>query len=131
MRGLDSNVLVRYLTQDDASQSRQANRLITESISRGEPLFLGAIVLCELVWVLRLAYRIRKSEIAETLTRILDTAQFVVEDADLCRQALSAYRDGSGDYSDYLLGGRNRKAGCSATATFDRRLRRSPLFEVI
>jgi len=129
--GLDTNVLVRFLTQDDAGQSRRANRLVAESADRGEPLHISTIVLCETVWVLRWAYRVGKPDILRTLTRILDTAQFSIEDPDACREALALYTDGQGDFSDYLLGASNRRAGCSATATFDRKLRRSDLFRVL
>ena len=131
MIGLDTNVLVRYLTQDDPGQARRANRLITDAGSRGEPLHLSTIVLCETVWVLRWAYRVGKAEILRTLMRILETAQFSIEDPDACREALTLYARGQGDFSGYLLGDRNRRAGCSATATFDRKLRQSDLFQIL
>lgn len=131
MIGLDTNVLVRYLTQDDVSQSRRANRLISEALDRGESLHLSTIVLCETVWVLRWAYHAGKPELLRTLARILDTAEFSVEDSDGCREALALYQDGQGDFPEYLLGARNRRAGCSVTATFERKLRRSDLFQIL
>jgi predicted nucleic-acid-binding protein len=129
--GLDTNVLVRYLTQDDAAQSRTANRLIQEATARGEPLHLSTIVLSETVWVLRWAYRVGKPDILRSLTRILDTAQFSIENLDDCREALALFADGQGDFSDYLLGAGNRRTGCSTTATFDRKLRQSDLFQIL
>jgi predicted nucleic-acid-binding protein len=129
--GLDTNVLVRYLTQDDAAQSRRANKLISDAVAEGEPLHLSTIVLCETVWVLRWAYRVGKADVLRALNQVLDTAQFSIEDGDLCRQALADYADGQGDFSDYLLGARNRRAGCSVTATFDRKLARSQLFRIL
>ena len=131
MIGLDTNVLVRYLTQDDPAQSRRANRFIADSAARDELLHLSTIVLCETVWVLRWAYGAAKADILRSLSRILDTAQFSIEDADACREALASYSQGQGDFSDYLLGGRNGRAGCSVTVTFDRKLRRSELFRVL
>lgn len=131
MIGLDTNVLVRYLTQDDAVQARRANRLIADAMKNGEPMHLSAIVLCETVWVLRWAYRIGKADILRALTRILDTAQFSIEDPDACREALALYAEGRGDFSDYLLGTRNHRAGCSATVTFDRKLGGTDLFRVL
>ena len=68
---------------------------------------------------------------AATREKVLDTAQLVVEQADLARRALDDYRRGRGDFSDYLIGWRNRQARCSDTATFDRALRRSGLFRVL
>jgi len=131
MRGLDTNVLVRYLTQDDPGQSRRANAVIAEATARGEPCVIDVIVLCELVWVLREAYGLDRATVAETLEKVLDTAQLVVAQADLARRALDDYRRGRGDYADYLIGGRNRQSGCSDTVTFDRALNRSPLFHVL
>jgi predicted nucleic-acid-binding protein len=131
MRGLDTNVLVRYLTQDDPVQARKANAHIAEAVDRGEQCLVSVIVLCELVWVLREAYRLDKDTVAATLEKILDTAQFTVEHADLARRALDEYRRGRGDFADYLIGWRNRDAGCRHTATFDRALRSSRLFRVL
>ncbi|MBI2156103.1 MAG: type II toxin-antitoxin system VapC family toxin [Candidatus Rokubacteria bacterium] len=131
MTGLDTNVLVRYLTQDDPVQSRKANAIIAGAVDRGEPCPINAIVLCELVWVLREAYRLDKPTVIATLEKVLDTAQLVVEQADLARRALDDYCRGRGDFADYLIGWRNRQAGCSDTATFDRALRRSVLFRVL
>lgn len=131
MIGLDTNVLVRYLTQDDPAQSRRANRFIADAVDRGEALCLSTIVLCETVWVLRWAYHFGKPDILRTLTRVIDTAQFSIDDAEACREALAEYAEGPADFSDYLIGARNRRVGCSATATFDRKLCRSDLFRVL
>ena len=131
MRGLDTNVLVRYLTQDDPVQSRRANAVIAEAVDRGEQCSINAIVLCELVWVLRDAYGLDKPTVVATLATLLDTAQLVVEQADLARHALDDYRRGRGDFADYLIGWRNRETGCSDTVTFDRALRNNRLFRVL
>jgi predicted nucleic-acid-binding protein len=131
MRGLDTNVLVRYLTQDDPLQSRKANAVIAEAVSRGEPCSIDAVVLCELVWVLREAYGFDKPAVVTTLDALLGTAQLVVEQSDLARRALDDYRRGAGDFADYLSGWRNRQTGCSDTVTFDRALLRSRLFRVL
>jgi predicted nucleic-acid-binding protein len=131
MTGLDTDVLVRYLTQDDLAQARKANSLIDGAVGRGERLHLDVVVLCELVWVLRGAYGFGKPTITEAVGKILDAAWFSVEDRDLLRDALEAYRVGQGDFADYALGLRNRKGGCRATATFDRALKKSELFTVL
>jgi predicted nucleic-acid-binding protein len=131
MTGLDTNVLVRYLAQDDPAQARKANSLIDGAVGKGEPLHLDVVVLCELVWVLRGAYRFGKQTVVDALERILDAAQFSVEDRDLVRESLGAYRVGQGDFADYVLGLRNRKGGCRATATFDLALKKSELFTVL
>jgi predicted nucleic-acid-binding protein len=129
--GLDTNLLVRYLTQDDRPQASRANRWIEDTVSRGDRCFLNQIVLCELVWVLRAAYGSKKDHLILVLEKILATAQFIVEDRDLVIEALADFRDGSGDFPDYLIGRRNQREGCASTGTFDRNLRKSELFTVL
>jgi predicted nucleic-acid-binding protein len=78
--------------------------------------------LCELVWVLRRAYGYGKPQVVSVLEQILVTAELDVEDEGLAFQALNAYREGSADFSDYLLALSNRAAGCETTYGFDTRL---------
>jgi predicted nucleic-acid-binding protein len=129
--GLDTNVLVRYLTQDDPAQSRAVDRLVSESVKNTVRLHIDDIVLCELVWVLRGAYRFNRTTIASTLDRILGTALFSFEDRDPLKRALAQYRDGYGDFADYVIGARNARSGCQLTATFDRALQGHDAFSVL
>jgi predicted nucleic-acid-binding protein len=129
--GLDTNVLVRYLTQDEPRQSKRANALVAEAVAGGQRLFVSAVVLCELVWVLRGPYAFGKEEVVASLERILATAQLEIDQKDLVREALADYRSGGGDFADYMIGRRGRECGCERTATFDRRLKTSALFRVL
>lgn len=131
MIGLDTNVLVRYLTQDDPQQASIATCVIQDGADRGETFFVCSPVMCELVWVLDAAYGHDRDEIVEVLEQVLRTRQFVFEDKDLLWQALSDYREQKGDFADYLIGRRSREAGCDRTVTFDRKLRESPHFSVL
>lgn len=131
MTGLDTNVLVRYLTEDDPVQSTRAADLIATATTRGERCFISAVVLCELTWVLRGAYRVSQPDLIVTLDRILGTTQFVVGDKDIVRRALEAYRTGRADFADYVIGAFHLDAGCRRTVTFDRRLRGHAAFQVI
>jgi predicted nucleic-acid-binding protein len=131
MIGVDTNILVRYLTQDDAVQARAADALIAESLENGLLLHIDDIVLCELVWVLRGAYRFDKATIVSALSKILDTALFSFEDRELLKRALDRYQDGAGDFADYAIGARNARAGCDVTATFDRALRGDGAFSFL
>jgi len=56
MIGLDTNVLVRYLTQDDPKQAARATRVVEEELSENVPGFIGLMVLVETVWVLQRLY---------------------------------------------------------------------------
>jgi len=130
-RGLDTNVLVRYLAQDEPTQARKANAVIEGTLAKGGSCYLSVIVLCELVWVLRGAYRLDKRAVLIALDRILETAGFLVEDRDDVRSALEKFRNGRGDFADYVLGVRNERAGCADTVTFDRSLKGTGTFAVI
>ncbi|HVR37924.1 MAG TPA: type II toxin-antitoxin system VapC family toxin [Thermoanaerobaculia bacterium] len=131
MIGVDTNILVRYLTQDDAEQVRVVDGIIDDAVKNGERLYVDDVVACELVWVLRGAYRFDKATIASTLDKILTTALFSFEDRDLLRSALVRYREGNGDFADYVIGTRNERAGCDHTITFDRALGGSDGFSLL
>ena len=119
MIGLDTNVLVRYLTQDDAKQATQATRLIEQAIRSDEPLFINSIVLCELSWVLTRAYDFSKNDLAGVFEKILLARQFDIEDKSIVWNALALFKEGKADFADCLIGVKNQKAGCRATFSFD------------
>jgi predicted nucleic-acid-binding protein len=127
--GLDTNVLVRYLTQDDPVQASRATRII-DNAGPAE-LFLNSIVVCEVVWVLEDVYRLKRHDIATTIQKILQTAQFAFEHKDLLWRALADYQHGKGDLSDYLIGHISQAAGCSHTLTFDNALKGSAMFRLL
>ena len=131
MNGLDTNVLARYLTEDEPVQSKRAADWIGTITARGERCFISAIVLCELAWVLRSAYRVSQADLILTLDRILGTTQFIVGDKDIVRRALDQYRAGRADFADYVIGALHQDAGCRKTVTFDRRLRGHQAFQVL
>lgn len=128
MIALDTNVLVRFLVEDDVRQSAAAASVVEEAIERGEEIFLAQIVLCELVWVLRHAYGLERSEVAALLHQVRRGAQFAIEGADEVREATEAYASSGGDFADFLIGGRAVAAGCSKVFTFDRALAGSAPF---
>ena len=127
MIGLDTNILLRYITQDDPQQASRATRLIERRCTKQSRGRITLIVLCELVWVLRGAYRYSKSQIVAVLDQILVTAEFEIENEELAWKALEAWRVGPADYSDYLLVLSNQVAGCDLTYTFDAKLARHPV----
>ncbi|TQF00171.1 MAG: type II toxin-antitoxin system VapC family toxin [Spiribacter salinus] len=122
MIGLDTNVLVRFLTQDDPDQSARANALLESRCSSDQPGYVSAVVLCELVWVLRGAYGYQKSLLVHVLEELLGAGELDIENEDVIRQALAAYRDGSADFADYVIAYGNERAGCEVTYSFDRKL---------
>jgi predicted nucleic-acid-binding protein len=119
MIGLDTNVLVRYLTRDDPAQSAAAIRLV-RSLSAEAPGFLSLVVLVETVWVLEVSYHFKKSQVEEVLETLLRSQELMMERADLAWQALRAYSSSRADFSDCLIERCSHAAGCTYTATFDR-----------
>lgn len=119
MIGLDTNVLVRYLVQDDPGQSRKAAQVIAKRCTRDAPGFVNRIVLCELVWVLESAYGYSKDTIVTVLEKLLRTSQLKIEDMQSAWTAFRMYQKGKADFADCLLGTTNRLGGCNETVTFD------------
>ncbi len=123
MRGIDTNVLLRYLTCDDPSQSAIARRVIESAERDGQRLFVPCVVLCELAWTLRgPRYRHTPAAIVSVLERILETPLFEIESRDTVVAAVTAYREGSADFADFVIGEAARRAGCADTVTLDRKL---------
>lgn len=121
MIGLDTNVLVRYLTQDDPSQSAVASKMITNFVGMGEVLWVSQIILCETVWVLERAYKTNKKTIAEILHLLLQTQELVFEHHDIVWQALQDYKSShSVGFADCLIGRQNIANKCTFTNTFDK-----------
>ena len=120
MIGLDTNVLVRYLAQDDPRQAAKALRLIERECSEARPGFIAAIVLAELVWVLESCYGSAKTEIVAVLQRILRTKQLVVQDAEAVWKAVRLFESSKADFSDCLIERVGGTHDCEYTATFDK-----------
>ncbi len=121
MIGLDTNVLVRYLVQDDPRQSARAARLLESRCTASEPGFVNRIVLCETVWVLKRAYGYERQVISDVIERLLQTAELEVEDAQLAWRALKSYRAQAVGFADALVAEINLRKGCEGTASFDKR----------
>lgn len=123
MKGIDTNFLVRYITQDDPEQTRRVIEIFDRTEQGGGVLYVSTPVLCELVWVLRSkAHQAKRGQIVEALEVLLATSLFEIESRDCVQGALRDYRQGPGDFSDYLIGWLGLRAGCDETFTFDRDL---------
>ncbi len=131
MRGLDTNVLVRYLVWDDKKQAQKAADCIQEIIDSGNLCFVNIIVFCELVWVLESAYGFSRDEITEVCEKMLMIKQFEIESKDIVRMAVNDYKNGKADLADYLIGNVNENKGCKFTYTFDRALKKHNEFALI
>src|ERR1700679_1401547 len=121
MLGVDTNVLVRYLVGDDRSHYERARRLIHREVSTGEPVLVSLLVLLEMEWVLRSRYELAKPDIVAVFSSLLQTAELAFEDEPSVEHALYSWKNSLAEFSDCLIDARNRRLGCRATATFDRK----------
>jgi predicted nucleic-acid-binding protein len=128
--GLDANVLVRYFTQDDPMQSPRAIELIESRLDEDNPGFISIVAMVETVWVLERAYGLADQELAAIIERLLQAPVLVVEAEIEVFTALTALKEGRGDFADALLGELGHRAGCSVTFTFDQRAARLPRFSL-
>ena len=119
MIGLDTNVVVRYITQDDPAQTVAAVKLI-DSLSSDSPGFLSLIVMVELVWVLEVFYRFKKSDIEQVLSTLLRSKELVIERAEIVAQALRKFSASRADFADCVIERCGHAAECEYTATLDR-----------
>jgi predicted nucleic-acid-binding protein len=120
MIGLDTNIVVRYLTHDEPTQTTAAMRVMN-SLSSDSPGFLSLIVIAELIWVLGIAYGFRKKEIEQVLETLLRSKELVIERAEIVSQALRAFSAGRADFADCLIERCAHAAECQYTVTFDQK----------
>lgn len=121
MRGIDTNVLVRLLVNDDAAQFEASTAFVRTEADRGEPVLLSLLVLLEAEWVLRSRYGRGKDAIADAFSALLATTDLRFEDEASVEIALRRWRSGPADFADCLIAARNEALGCDATVTFDQR----------
>lgn len=130
MIGVDTNILIRYITQDDAEQSSVVNSLMEFYAGHEQSIFISSIVICEVVWVLKHAYKYSKPQILQVLNTILATPEFCYEDFVALRLSITDYKNSSADLSDILIGYIGKKYGCDHTISFDKEALNLPIFQL-
>lgn len=128
MIALDTNVLVRFLVEDDEAQCARAAALVQRTVDEDERMFVSEIVICETVWVLARAYKFSRAEISAVLADLLRARHLEFGRADWLWNAHRAYEAGRGDFADYLIREEARGVGCETIATFDAALLKEPGF---
>jgi predicted nucleic-acid-binding protein len=129
MIGVDTNILVRFVTQDDPAQSAIANEVFARRLTAREPGFVNLVVLVETAWVLERRYRFTGAELAATIERMLQIETLLVEAEQEVFAAMVALRNGEGSFADALIAAVNARAGCRSTLSFDKRALRLAGFE--
>ena len=130
MIALDTNVLVRFLVQDDEAQGKAAADLV-EGLTEEDQGFICREVIVELVWVLERAYKMPRTQIAPAIEGLLASRDLVIEEADRVGLALSRYANGGAGFSDRMIVLAAKDAHCSSLATFDKTLSQDPDAELL
>jgi predicted nucleic-acid-binding protein len=128
MIGLDTNILIRYLVQDDPVQSPKATTIFERQLSEETPGFVSVVVTVEMFWVLESYYDFAPFDIAAALERLLAANYIVFEDEQEVFCAMAVIQEGPGDFADALIAALAHRAGCSQTLTCDRKALRIPGF---
>lgn len=131
MEALDTNILVRLATRDDAAQVRKAERLMQEKFSAQSPAWISIIVVTELAWVLARSYGYSRQQIAAAIRGLLNTAVFRVEDHTLVADASGLYLAHAADFSDCVILARNQSRSISPTHTLDRKAAKLNGFQLL
>jgi predicted nucleic-acid-binding protein len=130
MIGLDTNILIRYLTQDDPVQSPKATQIIERRLSPTNMGFVSVVTIAEIAWVLDRAYGLSNGEIAAVIERMLQVEVLAVENEQEVFAAMMALKQGRGAFADALIAELGTRAGCIHTLTFDKKALRLPGFKV-
>ncbi len=130
MIGLDTNVVIRYLVQDDPVQTPVANRIFEKDLSASNKGHVCPVVLCEIVWVLLRCYKQPKVKIQEVVRTLLLAENIELQHRDSVWRALREFELGDADFSDYLVAFVNQECGASVTLTFDRSAAQNRLFRI-
>lgn len=128
MLGIDTNVLVRFLVRDEEAQFEKARKLIKREVAAGSSILVNQLVLLETEWVLRSRYSLAKNLIIQAISGLLDASDVRFEDEPAVEEALFIWKDSAADFADCLIGAKNRRLGCRATATFDMKASKLPGF---
>jgi predicted nucleic-acid-binding protein len=126
--GIDTNVLARYIVQDDKKQSVIATEFIENNLKESNPGFINVIVLCELDWILMRAYGYDRSIRKNVFEKILVTREFIIEKSEIVRAAVNLFASSNLDLADCLIGFINRENACQTSVTFDKKAARQAIF---
>lgn len=130
MIGLDTNVLVRYITLDDPVQAARAAQIIERQLTLDKPGFVSLVTMVEVAWVLESFYEFADEQIAAAIERMLQTATLSVQNEREVYSAMMALRNNTASFDDALIGALGAWAGCSSTLTFYRKAARLKEFQL-
>lgn len=131
MIGLDTNALLRLLTDDDAMQAALVRKRLAPLDAMPESVMLNNVVLVETLWTLRRAYGFERSALQNLMEQLLSVSTFCFENRQVLTQASALFQSTTADFSDCLIAARNSALGCEATVTFDKAMLGLPGVELL
>lgn len=131
MKGLDTNVILRYLVQDDPTQAKLATQFIERECTEDSPCLIGHVTLCEMAWVLEEHYAQGRDDIANIIEHLLQIGQLEITQADTVWRALHDYRNSNADFPDHLIARANQANGAEVTVTFNKKAGKQPEFKLL
>ena len=131
MIGLDTNVLIRHIMQDDPLQSPKATRIIERQLSKEDPGFISLATILETAWVLESSFRLSPHELAAAIERMLQIETLTIQNEHEVSAAVKVLKINQGAFDDALIGALGSWANCTHTLTFDKKASRLPGFELI
>lgn len=122
MEAFDTNIIVRLCVRDDEDQYRRAE-FVFRKATADAGAWISSVVLAEVAWVLRVAYKFdRATTAAATVRRLIDTDNVHVEDEATTRAALVVFEAGPADFADYRILESARRRSAIPRHAFDERL---------
>ena len=131
MIGLDTNVVIRYLMQDEKKQFTSAEKIIESAIDQKKRLHINLVIICEIVWVLSYHYELNRGEVKDFLNKLLHADQIEIENRQLALSAFAEYQNSKADFADCLIGLTNQSTGCHTTYTFDKKAAKLSFFTLL
>ena len=131
MIGLDTNILIRYLTQDDPVQSAKATEIFERRLTPKNPGFVSVVAMVETVWVLDRAYGLTAQQIATAVERLLQVEVLAIQNEQEVFTAMVALKQRRGSFADALIADLGALTGCTRTLTFDQKAVRLRGFELV
>jgi predicted nucleic-acid-binding protein len=131
VRGLDTNVIVRFLLRDDRQQATAARAKIEEALASGEPALVSLVTLAETEWVLRSNAKLSKAEVLAIFRQLLEARDLLFESEESVEEAIFLYDRSKADFAECLMLAHYRRMGCTAILTFDARAAKLPGAELV
>lgn len=131
MKALDTNILVRFLVQDDEKQALVVNNLFMEAENQKKPFYISLLVILKLIWVLQSTYKVPRKNILASISALLSMPTLVCEHAAMLNSFIDSANNNNLDLSDLLIGYVGHNAKCETTLTFDKKAAKSVLFSAL